>query len=82
MLCLTQAAHSSDKYNEGCQVFDRFDQVIQNIEETRGLDIRDLTLDELALAHRKNWVIRRATMSKKKKKSTPGNQEGVLEDVD
>ena len=77
-----QAAHAADKYNEGCRVFDRFDQVIQNVEETSGLDIRDLTLHELALAHRKNWVIRRATISKKKKKSTPGNQGGVLEDVD
>ena len=55
---------AADKYDESCRVFDLFDQVIQNAEEKNGLDILDLTLHKLALAHRNNWVIRRATISK------------------
>ena len=67
-----EAKHAADKYNEGSRIYDKFSKVLQNVSNCPGLDIRDLTIHELSLAGTQNWVIRRAALSKSKKKPANG----------
>ena len=67
------AKHAADKYNEGSRIFDKFPEIIKNISNCPSLDIRDLTVHELSLASKANWVLRRSTLSKNKKKPLDGN---------
>ena len=67
------AACAADKYNEGSRIFDKFPQILQNLSNCPSLDIRDLTIHELSLAGKQNWVLRRSALSKKPRKSADGN---------
>ena len=79
-----EATTLADKYNEGARVYDRMDRILENINYVADVDIRDLSLHELSLAHNKSWLIRRSTLSKKKmrKKADNRGQPGLLAAVD
>jgi hypothetical protein len=79
-----EATTLADKYNEGVRVYDRMDRILENINYVVDVDIRDLSLHELSLAHNKSWLIRRSTLSKKKmrKKANHRGQPGLLAAVD
>lgn len=78
------ATITADKYNEGARVYDRMDGILENINYVVDIDIRDLSLHELSLAHNRSWLVRRSTLSKKKmrKKANRRGQPGLLDNVD
>ena len=79
-----EATIAADKYNEGARVYDRMDGILENINYVVDIDIRDLSLHELSLAHNRSWLVRRSTLSKKKmrKKANRRGQPGLLDNVD
>ena len=44
------AQHNADKYNEGSRIHDKFSLIVDNCAQCSDIDIRDLTVKELALA--------------------------------
>ena len=70
------ATHAADKYNEGSRIYDKFPQIVMNLSICPALDIRDLTIHELSLAGKLNWVIRRSALVKGNKREL-GNGNGI-----
>ena len=75
----TIAQHNADKYNEGSRIYNKFPFIVNNCARCHGIDIRDLTLKELSLAINMSWLLRRAVLTKAKKKNIPRD---VAVDVD
>ena len=73
------AQHNADKYNEGSRIYNKFPLIVNNCARCHGIDIRDLTLKELSLAINMSWLMRRAVLTKAKKKDIPHD---VAVDVD
>ena len=73
------AKHNADKYNEGSRIYNKFPLIVNNCVHCYGIDIRDLTIKELSLAVNMSWLIRRAALTKSKKKAVPDD---VALDVD
>ena len=65
------AQHNADKYNEGSRIYNKFPLIVNNCARCHGIDIRDLTLKELSLAINMTWLVRRAVLTKDKKKAVP-----------
>ena len=64
---------NADKYNEGSRIYNKFPLIVNNCARCYGIDIRDLTLKELSLAINMSWLVRRAVLTKAKKKAVPGD---------
>ena len=73
------AQHNADKYNEGSRIYNKFPLIVNNCARCHGIDIRDLTLKELSLAINMSWLVRRAVLTKAKKKAVPRD---VAVDID
>ena len=73
------AQHNADKYNEGSRIYNKFPLIVNNCAQCHGIDIRDLTIKELSLAINMSWLVRRAVLTKAKKKVVPRD---VAVDVD
>ena len=54
-----EAGLHADKYNLGCRIYNRLDMIIDNVLKFSDMDIRDLPINELALAHNIEWIRRR-----------------------
>ena len=64
-----ESQSNADKLNLACRVYDKLPIVVQNCSGS-GLDIRDLTMNELSLAHRMSWVLRKKALSSISKRTT------------
>ena len=69
------AKHNADKYNEGSRIYEKLSLIVENCAKCHDIDIRDLTVKELALAMRLSWVIRRGALVKSQRKVVPGDGE-------
>ena len=67
------AQHNADKYDEGSRIYDKFSLIVDNCAQCPDIDIRDLTVKELALAVNLSWVIRRGALIKTKAKVVPAD---------
>ena len=77
-----EATHAADKYNEGSRIYDKFPMIIENLSKCPNLDIRDLTIHELALAKKPSWVLRRSAVVANKKKPSGNGAVGAEVDWD
>lgn len=74
-----EAKLAADKYNKACRAYKNLGTIIRNIASQPKLDIRDLTIKELQLAVREDWVRRRSALIPGERKdiaveSTGGNE--------
>ena len=77
-----KAKSSADKYNKASRTYKKFNDIIRNVAAHPKLDITDLTISELHLAVREDWVRRRSAIVKGAEKKTTEENEGEMKEVD